>query len=244
MKIDICTPEEVERYKIDHPGEVERILAAVMAKKALVTAYSENNRDFLVTSLVAVDAPGHAIYLGASHDDALNQALVNSREVSFNTAHDQIRVLFTTPGLAMMTLEGEKVLRAEMPKEMLRFQRREYYRLPTSLLNPAKCTIVLGARSLETTVVDISIGGVGILAYLDDVGLREGDVYHGCRLSLPDAGSYLVSLQIRAIYESTMKNGVESHRVGCQFIDLAPSVETDIQRYIIRIERERRANAL
>ena len=243
MKIDICAPEDVQRYKIDHQGEIERILSAVMAKKALVTAYSENNRDFLVTSLVGVDAPGQAIYLGASHDAALNQALTSSREVSFNTAHDQIRVLFTTPGLALMTLEGETVLRAEMPKEILRFQRREYYRLPTSMLNPAKCTIAVDGHSLETTVVDISIGGIGILAYKDDIGLREGDIYHGCRLSLPDAGSYLVSLQIRAIYASTVKNGVESHRVGCQFIDLAPSVETDIQRYIIRIERERRVSA-
>lgn len=244
MKVDICTPEDVERYKIDHPNEIERILTAVMNKKALVTAYSENNRDFLVTSLVGVDGAGSAIYLGASHNEGLNQALVASREVSFNTAHDQVRVLFTTPGLELMTLEGEKVLRAEMPKEILRFQRREYYRLPTSMLNPAKCTVIVGAQSLETTVVDISIGGVGILAYMDDIGLKVGETYHGCRLSLPDAGSYLVSLQIRAIYESTVKNGVESHRVGCQFIDLAPSVETDIQRYIIRVERERRASSL
>jgi c-di-GMP-binding flagellar brake protein YcgR len=244
MNIELGTPEEIERFKIDHPSEIERILSAVMAKKALVTAYSQNNRDFLVTSLVGVDMPGRAIYLGAGSDNRLNDALTASREVSFNTAHDQVRVLFTTPGLTMTTLEGELVLRADMPKELLRFQRREYYRLPAPMTNPVKCLIVVGNNTLETTVLDISIGGLGVLAYMDDVGLREGDTFHGCRLSLPDAGSFLVSLHVRAIYEPTVKNGVVTRRLGCQFIDLAPSIETDIQRYIIRIERERRASAL
>jgi c-di-GMP-binding flagellar brake protein YcgR len=244
MKVDICTPEEIERFKIDHPGEIERILSGVMSKKALVTAYSENNRDFLVTSLVAVDMPGKAVYFGAANEAALNKALVASHEVSFNTAHDQVRVLFTTPGLNLTELSGEPVLKALMPTELLRFQRREYYRLPTPLTNPVKCLIDVKDRVMETTVIDISIGGVGVLAYTEDVGLHEGDTYHGCRLSLPEAGSYLVSLQVRIIYEPTERNGIVMRRLGCQFIDLAPSVETDIQRYIIRVERERRAHAL
>ncbi|MDR3393810.1 MAG: flagellar brake protein [Parasulfuritortus sp.] len=243
MKIDICNPDEIERFKIDHPGEIERILSSVMAKKALVTAYSENNRDFLVTSLAAVDMPGKAIYFGAGNDAALNQALVASHEVSFNTAHDQVRVLFTTPGLTLTTLAGEQMLKAPMPAELLRFQRREYYRLPTPMAKPVKCLIEVKDSVLETTVRDISIGGIGVLAYTEDLGLHEGDTYHGCRLSLPDAGSYLVSLHIRMIYEPVEKNGIVTRRLGCQFIDLAPSVETDIQRYIIRVERERRASA-
>ncbi|NCS64807.1 MAG: hypothetical protein COS39_02550 [Hydrogenophilales bacterium CG03_land_8_20_14_0_80_62_28] len=244
MKINACSAEEIERYKIDHPSEIERILSSIMAKKALVTAYSEDSRDFLVTSLTAVDLPGKAIYLGAGNDAAVNQALTASREVSFNTAHNQIRVLFTTPGLSLTTLAGEPMLRAEMPKALLRFQRREYYRLPTPMTHPVKCLIGVDSTTLETTVLDISIGGVCVLAYTEDVGLRAGETYRDCKLSLPDAGNYLVSLHVRVIYEPTVKNGVVTRRLGCQFIDLAPSVETDIQRYIIRVERERLANML
>lgn len=244
MKIEICTPEEIERFKIGHPAEIERILRGVMDKRALVTAYSENNRDFLVTTLIAIDPEGKAIYFGRGPDPAIDQALAASEKVAFNTAHDQIRVLFSTPSLTLAELAGEQVLRAEMPTELLRFQRREYYRLPTPMSHPVKCLISIGEITLETVVLDISIGGLGVLAYSQDVKLREGETYHGCRLSLPDAGNYVVSLKIRAIYEQVMKNGALSRRVGCQFIDLAPSVETDIQRYIIRVERERRLGSL
>lgn len=244
MKIDVCTPEEIERFKIDHPAEIERILRGVMDKKALVTAYCENNRDFLVTTLVAVDPAGKAVFFGLGPDPAVNAKLLASPEVSFNTAHDHVRVLFTTPALTEAAVAGERMLRASMPKELLRFQRREFYRLPTPMTHPVKCLIGMEGAMLDTVVVDISIGGVGVLAYSQEVALNEGEVYHGCRLSLPDAGNYVVSLRIRTVYEQVMKNGVLSRRVGCQFIDLAPSVETDIQRYIIRVERERRLGAL
>lgn len=244
MKTDFCTPEEVERYKIEHPAEIERILRSVMEKKALVTAYSDNDRDFMVTTLVALDPETRSIYLGAGPDPAIDQALMASEEVSFNTAHDQVRVLFATPALGLQVLNGERVLRAEMPRELLRYQRREYYRLPTPMTNPVKCLINIDDVMLETIVLDISIGGVGVLAYSQDAKLHEGDVFRGCRLSLPDAGNFAVSLRIRTVYEQTMKNGVVSLRLGCQFIDLAASVETDIQRYIIRVERERRLSSL
>ena len=244
MKIEICSPEEIERFKIEHPAEVERILRGVMEKRALVTAYSDNNRDFLVTTLVAIDPSAKALYFGPGPEAATDEALLASERVSFNTAHDQVRVLFTSDSLSESDLNGERMLRAPIPHELLRFQRREYYRLPTPMSDPVKCSINLQEGMLDTTVVDISIGGVGVLAYSQDVELREGDIFHGCRLTLPEAGNYLVSLRIRAVYEQSMKNGQISRRVGCQFVDLAASVETDIQRYIIRVERERRQVSL
>jgi c-di-GMP-binding flagellar brake protein YcgR len=244
VKIDICTPEEIERFKIEHPAEIERILRGVMEKRALVTAYSENNRDFLVTTLVAVDPDQRAIYFGAGPKPAIDRALTVSEEVAFNTAHDQVRVIFVTPALSEVVLAGERVLRADMPKELLRFQRREYYRLPTPMTNPVKCLIGTGDAMVETIVLDLSIGGVGVLAYSRDVDLREGEVYQGCRLALPDAGNYVVSLRVRTVHDQPMKNGIVSRRLGCQFIDLPGSVETDIQRYIIRVERERRLGSL
>lgn len=244
MQVEMCTAEEIERFKVDHPNEIERILSGVMDKRALVTAYGENNRDFVVTALIAVDLPGKAIYLGLGPDTRANASLCASPTVAFNTAHDQVRVLFTSPGVQIVTLAGEQVFKAEMPAELLRFQRREYYRLPTSLVNPVKCLIEANGKQIETTVTDISIGGVGVLAYSDAEILEEGMVYRGCKLILPDAGSFLVSLHVRVMFEPTVKNGVTTRRVGCEFIDLAPSIETDIQRYILRVERERRASAL
>jgi len=45
---------------------------------------------------------------------------------------------------------------------------------------------------------------------------------------------------VRTTFDVTLKNGRLTHRAGCEFIDLPPSIETAIQRYIIQVERERR----
>lgn len=241
MKIEMYTPEEIERYKISHPAEIERILRGVMEKKSLVTAYSENNRDFLVTTLIGLDTQARALYFGYGPDEKVNDALLASHSVSFNTAHDQVRVLFATSAMTRTTLYDEPVLKAVMPAELLRFQRREYYRLPTPLMNPVHCLIPTENGGLETTVADISIGGVSVLAYDREGALSVGKVYQGCQLALPEAGKHIVNLRICTIHEQSMSNGGVSRRAGCQFMGLSPSIETELQRYIIRLERERRA---
>jgi c-di-GMP-binding flagellar brake protein YcgR len=58
---------------------------------------------------------------------------------------------------------------------------------------------------------------------------------------LPGTGEFAVGLNVCTTFEITLKNGRLTHRAGCQFIDLPSSVETAIQRYIIQVDRERRA---
>ncbi len=235
--------DQIERYKITHSAEVERLLRNLIDKKALVTAYSDNNRDFLVTTLVDLDVDARAMYLGGGSERATDDALIASKTVTYNTAHEQIRILFSTPGMKRIVRDGQSLLMAPIPSEVLRFQRREYFRLPTPMLNPARCTIPLeGGGTMTTTVIDISVGGVGVIAFEGEGDIRSGAVYSGCRLSLPNSGTYTVGLSVRGVYDHVLRSGSVSHRAGCQFINLMPGVETDIQRYIIRVERERRLN--
>ena len=56
-------------------------------------------------------------------------------------------------------------------------------------------------------------------------------------------GTAEFTLSIQSTWEVTMKNGLKSLRAGCQFVDMRASTEALIQRYIIKLERERIANA-
>ncbi len=244
MKIELTSSEERERYLVRHPAEVERILREVMQDKAIVTAYADDGRERMLTTLVGLDPAGRSVYLDCGADEGMNARLTTCREVVLSTTHEGVRVQFTSPPLARVRrMEGD-VLRAAMPEVLLRLQRREYYRLVTSLVDPVKCWIGTDHGELEATVVDLSIGGVGILAYRPIIPLVVGRVYRGCRLSLPALGQLAVSLAVRSTFEVTLRNGRRSHRAGCQFIDLPPGVETDLQRYITRAERERRKRYL
>ena len=240
MKIELASSEEADRYLIHQPVEVERILHEVMANKNIVTAYADDSKDFMLTSIVGVDPVKRAVYLDYGADEEMNARLLASQEVTLTTSHGQVRVQFTAAGLEKALLGGEPALRMALPTELLRLQRREYYRLVTSLANPIKCIISTEQGDLEAVVVDISIGGVGVLAYQKDLPLHIDRSYHGCRITIPGIGPFAVSLNVRSVFHVTLRNGRRSNRAGCQFIDLPSSLETEIQRYIMRLDRERR----
>jgi flagellar brake protein len=237
---ELTASEDIERFKVRSASEIDRLLLTIMEANSFVTVYSESMQDFLVTSIVGLDKPNRFIYLGCGSDEAVNKAILDSVTVLFSTSQDQIKVQFGTGRAERVLYENEPSFKAPYPTEIIRFQRREYFRLATQILKPIKCYIPVGDSHVETTVVDISVGGIGVLATKQGVPLRADVEYHGCRLELPDSGTFLVSLSVKTSFDVTLKNGALSHRFGCQFISLPGYVENEIQRYILRLERERR----
>ena len=241
MKIELVSSEDRSRYLVNHARDIHRYLREVMEGKNLVAIYGENGRDFILSTLLSVDEKNGFILLEQGVDAEINAMLRDSAHCTFATTHDQVHIQFSSGRIEATNVGHEAAFRVPMPKEILRLQRREYYRLVTSVMNPVKCLINTSAGLMETVVVDISIGGVGVLAYQEEGQLKAGEIYQGCRIALPDTGEFALSLSVRTTFDITLKNGRLTHRAGCQFIDLPPSVETAIQRYIIRVERERRA---
>jgi c-di-GMP-binding flagellar brake protein YcgR len=213
----------------------------LMEDKNIVALYGENEKQFLLSTLVAIEPEKGYLLFEQGVDQAMNALLLNSKECTFASTHDQVHIQFSSTKIESDKVGKEAVFRVPIPREILRLQRREYYRLVTSVINPVKCLINTGTGLMESVVVDISIGGVGVLAYPEDGRLKAGETFHGCRITLPGTGEFAVGLNVCTTFEITLKNGRVTHRAGCQFIDLPPSVETAIQRYIITVERERRA---
>jgi c-di-GMP-binding flagellar brake protein YcgR len=100
---------------------------------------------------------------------------------------------------------------------------------------------VEGGRKLEVSIADISIGGIGASLRGGEVRLEAGATFQGCHFVLPDIGTIVVALEVRTVFETTLKSGVETQRVGFQFINPPANMQSMIQRYIIKLERERRA---
>ena len=238
---DAISPEDSQRYRVTHGHTIERILKDIMDSRAIVSMYVTHGQDFMLSSVVAVEPEHGYVMLEQGVDRDFNRRLAEAGSMVCGTTHHQVYIQFTGSALKPAKLGKEAVFQVAMPKELIRLQRRESYRLATSMLNPVKCLINTGRSFLEAVVVDISIGGVGVLAYEGAGLLKTGETYHGCRIALPGTGEFAVSLSVCTTFDVVLKNGRQTHRAGCQFIDLPPSVETEIQRYITRTDRERRA---
>lgn len=229
------------RYRITHLPTINRILRELQDAKAILYLYVDYGRDFLLSTIMQLDEDRGVLLLEQGVDQEFNRQILDAGRIICAGTHDQVHIEFIGTDVKAAKLGKGAAFQVAIPREMLRLQRRETYRLATSVVNPVKCQINLGERFLETVVVDISIGGIGILAYAGRGLLHTGESYHGCRIELPGTGTFAVSLTVCSTYDITLRNGRTTHRAGCRFIDLPANVETEIQRYINRVERERRA---
>lgn len=233
-------PGDYSKYLIHSKTEIIFVLRAVMQKTELVTAYFNHGKDFFLTSILDVE-PDHVI-LDYGSNDALNRKVLASGKVVFLTSQDRVRVQFTTSHVEKVTYAQRDAFRIALPDAVLKLQRREYYRISTPITIPLKCEVPLpqGGR-VDVSIVDISVGGIGIIGFPPELEIQVGATYPGCRIDLPEVGTIIATIQIRNVLDVTMKSGQVNKRSGCQFMDLPSNMQVLLQRYIIKLERERRA---
>ncbi len=162
------------------------------------------------------------------------------------TQLDRVRIQFSLHDLQLTSSEGSAAFRAARPHQLLRLQRREFYRLQAPVTQSLTCTLPLRhtdgiVRSADLRVLDISGGGVAIAVPPADAVLEAGMELMDCQLKLPGSAPIPARLSVRNLFRITTRNGIEMLRAGCQFTHMPRGAEDAIQRYILKVERERNA---
>lgn len=246
LRFELMQADDYGKYLLHSKKEILFILRAMRDKGDLVTVYFNQGNDFLLTSLLAVSAEGNSMLLDPGGNNEMNRKALASDKLVFIASHDKVKIQFSVNRLTEASHEGRPAFRAAVPDEMLRLQRREYYRLNAPVAHPLRCAIPVkladGSRTtVETTVIDISGGGLAVMAPPEGVEFETDHLFENCRIELPGIGTVIATLRVRNVFEFTQRSGMKSKRSGCQFIDLPGPMLTLIQRYIIRVERERKA---
>ena len=172
------------------------------------------------------------------------------RHVTFSK-DDGIKLKWTSTQLTLATLKDGKAIKIALPQKLMRLQRREFFRLATPIVNPVPCNIPItdeenpdADRILELILVDVSLGGVGVIASnpLDEL-LVIGASFDRCKINFPEVGETSLTLQVRNICPIIMKDGAIKSRIGLQFITPSRGNEGLINRYTYNLERQAMALA-
>lgn len=230
------------QYLVHSRAEIAQILRAISRQTEMVTAYFNHGQEFFLTSIVEADPNQGRLVVDCGTDEAANARAMVAGKILFVTNQDRVKVQFSVSRLERIQHQGKPAFRAPFPAELLKLQRREAYRLAMPVGSPVICVIPeAGNGRLEVTVSDISVGGVGLSGFPMTQPLEIGRQFASCRIALPEEGTIVSALEVRNIQELTLRNGSQVKRAGCQFVDLPPAHQAMVQRYIIRIDRERRA---
>lgn len=242
LKIEILSSEEDDQYLITSAKEIEFILHNIAQNGTRCALYYSDTDDFILTTLLAVDASG--LWLELSQHHQLNAQVATSRKLIFVGTHYQVKVQFVAATVREEFWQGQPALFIPFPLGLHRLQRREYFRLITPVLNPLHCVIpearpVASPPPLDVTIMDISGGGVGLTCEEHHTALAPGQVYRNCRIGLPDIGELVGTIEVRNIVVLNMPSGQTMRRAGCAFRDLDGAAEILLQRYVTAMQRNK-----
>ncbi|WP_160329881.1 flagellar brake protein [Sterolibacterium denitrificans] len=241
--------EEEKDYTLRSRSEILAVLRSMIEHNALMTVYFNQGQDFMLSSLLQLAADGRTLVLDVGSSAEMNQRALAADRLICVSNLDKIKIQFVLNGVDALQFEGRPAFLANTPEILVRLQRRDFYRFVLPVLQSIRCSIPFksydgGLQPIEVNVIDISAGGIGFLSKSESLGLSTDMLLENCRIDLPEIGILTVNMRIRSLYEVTLLTGARHERAGCQFIGLTAKQEMQLQRYIIKAERERKAREL
>ena len=170
--LDISRGDELEKYTLRGARQILQLLQDLITHRGLITAHTGDGHSFM-TAVLKVDEERARVVLDPSPDPQANRRALAAPRLTCITQLDGIRIQFPLVGLSEGQDKGRSAFIAPLPTEMLRLQRREFYRLQVPLAHELSCLLRaedLARKPVEVSarVIDIGAGNVLDLAQEQD----------------------------------------------------------------------------
>jgi c-di-GMP-binding flagellar brake protein YcgR len=231
---------ELERYWLYSKFEIDALITRLCDERVQMTVYWGSDGEFAVTQLMKVDAVRNEVHFDLPNQPEQQSHLLDAAELVCVAFIEAIKVQFTIAAPRRSSSGGFPTFLAGLPDRLLRLQRREYYRVRTPEGVSASCLVPYSGDNAQyesLRVLDVSVGGLAMLAYPRHFDPSVVHVIDRCYLDLPGVGTVPVSLRVAHV--ETCADG-QSRRCGCEFVDLSPQARMMLQRYVHKIDVEQR----
>lgn len=232
-----------DRFLVRNPRQVRQLLRSLIEQRSLINAHIDGRDRSFPTALLELDEDEDILLLDGSPQEASNRAAEQADHLLCFAQLERVMVRFRLHELQRVDNEGHVAFRAPFPEELVHLQRRELYRLETPITDSPHLLLPPGeaqAEALSMRVVDISGGGLAVTVPTDCAIFSLQQRYRA-QLSMPDGPDLQIELVVCNLLPQRLPNGTEVKRVGMRFDELPRGGDSAIQRYIFRIDRQRKA---
>jgi c-di-GMP-binding flagellar brake protein YcgR len=236
--------QDLSPYQITSRREILILLRNIKERTRIIKMLVDGGSNSIVTEILKIDEENNILTIDCASKEAAVDAqhILASDNISFETVLDNIRILFFASSIEECQFEGRPAYQIALPVFLIRLQRREFYRVPTPIHNPLRCTVQIRRDTDEATATvtlkNVSGGGIAIVDEKLLLDNTIGRIYKDCRIYLPGNTVIMTALQIRNSHDLTQPDGKKARYLGCRFIDLPKPMLAAVQRYIAKLERE------
>src|SRR5450631_2527289 len=129
---------DYHQYSIASRLEISQLLRAIMRNAGLITASVDGDSDFFLTSIVRVDDEARFLMFECERHGKHVQRVLSKQHLLCSTSLDKIKIQFVCEDIELAVCDGHDAYKASWPQELLRLQRREYFRMATPIATPVK----------------------------------------------------------------------------------------------------------
>lgn len=227
-----------DKFYVHDAGEIRHHLRRLAGDRCALTVRAENSPDGMATMLLQVE--GDALWIDVPSTRRMLDAWLGSHLLRIEGSIDRAALRFSSGPARLDEHEGKPALRVPIPERMLYLQRREFMRREPPAGSLACHLRLEDGREVQASIRDIGGGGLAIVATRSAVEFKIGEVLTGCRIELPELGEVEVNLQIRHVVVRSHL-GLDAAQAGCEFVDLAPSAQRKLFRYLMQLDRDQLA---
>jgi c-di-GMP-binding flagellar brake protein YcgR len=224
-------------FRVGHPQECRTLLRQVRDDSVPVSLSAPGGA---VCSTVLWSIEEQAIGFDAGVRGQMLAPLVDAGEGVAVAYLDSVKLQFDLHDLVLVHGARTTTLRAAMPREVYRFQRRQSFRVRATerqsplarLRHPAIPEMRLALR-----VLDVSAGGCALWQPFDVPPLAVGNSLAEVEITLDAETRFVATLRLHHV--SAIGAGSQGVRLGCEWA-LAGAAERMLLRYIDLAQKRRR----
>jgi len=223
---------EMDDFRISSPPEVQALLKRLLDGNVSLHL-STPKGEVYTTTLWTIDPARGILGLGTEGVTPQLQRVLDAEEVTVVGYLDKIKVQFDLSGVVLVRGASTSGLKAQIPPEMFRFQRRNNLRVrpfgpraPTAYLaHPKNLDMQLALR-----VVDISIGGCALFLPQDVPAVEVGARIRNVQLELDANTRIRADIVIRNV--AAILSDLRATRLGCEFESLSANATRALQLFV------------
>lgn len=229
-------------FQLHARPDILALLKRMQEHKQLLSLHLTDGATSLITTILDIDVADDSVVIDAAPSAALNERILQSQHIDFEARHNHIHISFHADKAHPYRHQEKTALKITIPKSLVRLQRREYFRVATSIAKPFHVIFNTPKQDRIVTLLNnISTSGVGISVEKKLFHPPLDHIYRDCLLVRDGNTVITVNLQVRDGREVKLRSGKIMLHIGCAFVDLPHAMLNTIQRFITKLEREQNA---
>jgi len=219
---------------VTSPGQIIRLLKILEDDRSLLTITIPERKGYFTSSIIAVKSEG--VFLDKLTPALGHKLLMENKALKAFANLRGIKTSFQSTVIQSGDANGIPYYKCVLPGELYYPQKRQYHRCSMKGTGKISFQAAYGEEQepLDGILYDISRGGIGVLIH-DRIQIDSGEIFHGCRITLPCKNKIHFDLQITFCKKLPRSKKL---RIGGYFLHLDVKSEQILGRFITQTERE------